>query len=302
LHDEAAYFLLTHEVQSHTSLSRKEKTKMNGQRIALRIISAIACLFLTSLLIFGQTPPQKGAQPAAGAAAAKLTPYTAPDKSATVGVPPGWKVTKGANAVIQMSGPKGESISLGNGVFVRNGAFQAGQKESGLIAMSMPYQATLNQKYVMLWQQASATSGQPAPQVNIISATPIPIAKALAECAVYLGTMTKADGTVKFESRFCSLPMDSGGIFKLFWMTAFIPEALAPQERATAEAVFASYKLAPATLTTLFQPLTPVVRASDPRGGGGGMPIAPMADHTSECMDLSVIREVPEWRLPSYCH
>jgi len=260
----------------------------------------MACVCLASLLVLAQTSSQKPAAPAAGAAAAKLTPYTAADKSATVGIPPEWKVTKAANVVIQMSGPKGETISLGNGVFVRNGAFQAGQQSSGLISMSMPYQSTLNQKYVMLWQQASAVSGQPAPQVNIVSATPIPIAKTLAECAIYLGTMTRAEGTFKFESRFCSLPLDSGGTFKLFWMTAFIPEALAAQERATAEAVFASYKIAPASLKLLFQPLTPIVRV--PQGGGGGMPSTPMADHTSECMDLSVIREVPDWRLPSYCH
>ena len=62
-----------------------------------------------------------------------------------------------------MLGRQGESISLGNGVFVRDGAFQAGQKANGLISMSMPYGATLNQKYVMLWQQAVATSGQPRP-------------------------------------------------------------------------------------------------------------------------------------------
>jgi len=273
---------------------------INFKRNALRLFSAMAGLGLASLLVLGQTSSQKAAQPAATPAAAKLTPYTAPDKSASVGVPSGWKVTKGANAVIQMSGPQGESISLGNTVYVRNGAFQAGQQPNGPIAMSMPYQATLNQKYVMLWQQAAASSGKPAPQVNFISATPIPLPKTIAECATYLGTMTQAEGTVKFESRFCALPLDSGGIFKLFWMTAFIPEALAAQERATAEAVLASYKLAPATVNALFQPLTPVVRV--PVGGGGGMPSIPGAeDHSSECMDLRVIREVPERLLPSYC-
>jgi hypothetical protein len=270
------------------------------RRNALRIFSAATAFGLASLFVLAQTSSQNAAQPVAGATAAKLTPYTAPDKSASVGVPPGWKVTKGANVVIQMSGPQGESISLGNGVFVRNGQFQAGQQGSGLISMSMPYQSTLNQKYVMLWQQAAAVSGQSQPQVTFISATPIPVAKTIAECAIYLGTKTTSQGTSKFESRFCSLPLDSGGVFKLFWMTADIPEALAPQERATAEAVFASYKIAPASLKLLFQPLTPIVRV--PAGGGGGMPIAPMADHTAECMDLSVIREIPDWRLPSYCH
>jgi hypothetical protein len=41
-------------------------------------------------------------------------------------------------------------------MFVRNGPSQAGQQASGLVSMSMPYQATLSQKYVMLWQHAAA--------------------------------------------------------------------------------------------------------------------------------------------------
>jgi len=278
---------------------------MNCNRRALQLISAMAALGLASLAVLGQTSFQNAPQAAAGATAAQLTPYTAPDQSATAGVPPGWKVTKGLNGVIQMSGPQGESISLGNGLFVRNGAFQAGQQAKGLISMSMPYQATLNQKYVMLWQQAAATSGQPQPQVNIISATPIPFAKTIAECAIYLGTMTTAQGSSKFESRFCSLPLDSGGIFKLFWMNANIPAALATQERATAEAVLASYKVAPATLKLLFKPLTPIMPAVPPGGRGGGSSTLygeKMADQTATCMDEGVIREEPAWKLPSYCH
>jgi hypothetical protein len=278
---------------------------IKSTRSALRLVSAMAGLGLASLLVLAQTSSQNAVPPAAGAMAANLTPYTAPDKSATAGVPPGWKVTKGSNAVIQMSGPQGESISLGNGMFVRNGAFQAGQKANGLVSMSMPYQATLNQKYVMLWQQGAAISGQPQPQVNFISATPIPIAKAIAECAIYLGTKTTAQGTTKFESRFCSLPLDSGGIFKLFYMNADIPDALAAQERATAEAVFASYTVAPAALKLLFQPLTPV-KIAVPPGGGTGMSSTQygekMANQTANCMDLGVIREEPERTLPSYCH
>jgi hypothetical protein len=283
---------------------------MNFHRNALRTISAMAGLGLASLAVLGQTPSQNAAPKPAAAPAAQLTPYTAPDNSVTVGVPPGWKVTKGENGVVQMSGSQGEQISLGNGVFVHNGAFQAGQKANGLISMSMPYTATLNQKYVMLWQQAAATIGQPTPQVNFISATPIPLAKNIAECSIYLGTMTTPQGTNDFESRFCSLPPDPNGIFKLFWMNASIPAALAPQERATAEAVLSSYKLSPATLKLLLKPLTQAIPPpSAPGGGGGGaggMSSAAyaerMADETSTCMDEGVIREEPERDLPSYCH
>jgi len=179
-----------------------------------------------------------------------------------------------------------------------------------LISMSMPYTATLDQKYAMIWQQAAATSGQPQPQVKFLSATPIPLAKNIAECSIYLGTMTTAQGTTNFESRFCSLPADPNGIFKLFWMNASIPAALAPQERATAEAVLASYSLSPATLKLLLQPLTQAIPKAAPAAGGGsaggGMSSAAyaeqMADQTSTCMDEGVIREEPLRDLPSYCH
>src|SRR5271167_671494 len=183
---------------------------MNCNESMSRRVSVTASLCMAFVAAVGLTPLRGAAQATSGAApgpagapAAQLQPYTAPDGSVTVGVPPGWKVTKGEVGVVQMSGPKGESISLGNGVFARNGQFQPGEKPNGLISMTMPYTATLNQKYVMIWQQAAATSGQPTPQVKFISATPIPLGK-IAECSIYLGTMTTAQGTNDFETRFCS--------------------------------------------------------------------------------------------------
>ena len=214
-------------------------------------------------------------------------------------------MTKAENGVIQMSGQQGEMISLGNGIFVRNGPYQPGQRASGMISMAMPYQATLTQKFAMLWQQAAAATGDPTARVNIISSTPIPLGK-IAECAIFLGSQTTAKGSSNFESRFCSLPMDSNGIFKLFWMVATIPSALAAQERATAEAVLSSYKLSAASLKLILQPTTPPIpppNAVGVPGGGESSAIyaARMANETSTCMDEAVIREEPEWRLPPYC-
>jgi len=279
---------------------------MHANRNLLRIMSAASVLGLLSIGAFAQGPSQGTAQPKPAASAVQLTPYTAPDNSATVGVPAGWKVTKGLNAVIQMSGPQGESISLGNGLFVRNGPFQLGHKLTGTVSLSMPFQATLSQKYSMIWQEAAVEAGQGQPQINIISATPIGIGKSVAECGVFLGSMTGPQGGMKFESRFCSLPLDSAGVFKLFWESASIPDKLAAQERATAEAVMASYHISPASLKLLFQPLTPPMpppgRAGSSAGESSAMYAARMANQTSTCMDLGVIREEPDWKLPSYCH
>jgi hypothetical protein len=250
------------------------------------------------------------AQPAAPAPPIPLQTYTAPDQSATVGIPAGWKVTKAEYAVIQMSGPNGEAISLGNGIFVRNGPYQPGQKANGLISMTMPNQATLAQKYAMVWQQAAAAAGDPTERVNVTSATPIPLGN-IAQCGIFLGNQTNAKGPSNFESRFCSLPMDTNGIYKLFWMNATIPASLAAQERATAEAVLASYKPSPASLKLILKPATPPLppmNMAAPGGGGGGgggessgAYAERMAEQSSTCMDEGVIREEPERLLPCYC-
>jgi hypothetical protein len=205
-----------------------------------------------------------------------------------------------------MSGPQGESISLGNGLFVENGTFRLGQKPSGNISMMMPNQATLAQKYAMLWQQAAAQAGDSTLQVSVTSATPILLGK-VAQCGIFLGNQTTAKGASNFESRFCSLPMDTNGIFKLFWMNASIPAALAAEERAEAEAVLASYKPSAASLKLILQPATPPMPppGAGGAGGGGGMSSAmyaeQMANESSTCMDEAVIREVPERQLPPYC-
>lgn len=276
-----------------------------------RTIVQIAAMATILIAVAGSASAQ--ANPPAGGAASstQLQPYTAPDGSASAGVPSGWKVTKGENGVIQMSGPQGEAISLGNGVFVRNGAFQPGAMSNGPISLTMPYQATLAQKYVMIWKEASIKAGDPTIQVSIISATPIPLGK-IAECGIFLGSQTNKNGSSKFETRFCSLPMDTNGIFKLFWLNAAIPAALAAQERATAEAVLSSYKPSPASLKLILQPATPPMPPPRPIGGGGGgsvmgnessaMYAARMADQSATCMDLGVIREVPERKLPDYCN
>jgi hypothetical protein len=246
------------------------------------------------------------AQQSTPAPSAPLQTYTAADQSASVGVPAGWNVTKAQYGVIQMSGPNGESISLGNTIFARNGPYQPGQKANGLISITMPNQATLAQKYAVVWQQAAAAAGDSTERVSVSSATPVPLGS-IAQCGIFLGTQTNAKGASNFESRFCSLPMDTNGVYKLFWMTASIPASLAAQERATAEAVLSSYRPSLATLKAILQPSTPPLPPMGVAAPGGGPAMSSteyaeqMADESSTCMDEGVIRQVPENQLPPYC-
>jgi hypothetical protein len=288
--------------KSIRSLPRRNTVNAMRMENILRTMSAVAVLCLVAVAVLGQAAPTGTAAPASGAPAVKLNPYTTPDKSASVGVPPGWNVTKGEFGVIQMSGPKGEAISMGNGVYVQDGPFQAGQKANGLIAMKMPLSATIQQKYVMLWQQAAAVIGGPDPHVVILSAAPISLGR-IGQCGVFLGTQTNTQGPQKFETRFCSLAADTNGFYKLFWMNANIPADLATQERATAEAVLSSYKPSIDSLKLILKPMTPPM---PPPSAGPGISSTMwgerMSDQSATCMDLGVIREEPEWKLPSYCN
>src|ERR1039458_213137 len=102
----------------------------------------------------------------------QLQPYTASDQSASAGVPAGWKVTKGAQTVIQMTGPEGETLSLGNTFVAQNAAFKAGQRGASGIDLSLPNTASLAQKLAMIFQQDAAIAGQAAPQLSMTSSTP----------------------------------------------------------------------------------------------------------------------------------
>ena len=230
-----------------------------------------------------------------------LQTYTASDQSASVGVPAGWNVTKAEYGMIQMSGPKGEAISLGNTLLIRNGPYKAGQNP-----MTIPNQATLTQKVEAVWQEAAAASGFPGARVSVSSAKPVPLGR-IAQCGIFLGSLTNAQGPQNFETRFCSLPIDSNGVYKLFWMNATIPVSLAGQERATAEAVLSSYRPSLASLIAILKPSTPPMPPMGwviPGGYSGDSSTVYgeiMAQQSSDCMDEGVIREEPEQDLPPYC-
>src|SRR5580704_12859378 len=80
----------------------------------------LAIAAFTTMTAGCQTKPAPAASAASTTPAAAgttsaiaLQPYTAPDQSASAGVPAGWQVTSGNQTVIKMTGPQGVSLSLG---------------------------------------------------------------------------------------------------------------------------------------------------------------------------------------------
>jgi hypothetical protein len=176
------------------------------------LLSVTAASLITVSIAAGcQAKPAAPATIPAAVPAPQLKPYTAPDQSASAGVPSGWQVTKGQETVITMTGPQGEILSLGNTFIAKNAAFQLGQRGSNGVDLTMPYTATLQQKLAMIIQQNAAIAGKPIPQLTITSAASIQLPPALGQCGRFVANLTGQQGPVKAMGAFCSLPLDTGG-------------------------------------------------------------------------------------------
>jgi hypothetical protein len=254
-------------------------------------------------ILFGAVFAISAAGQAPAQGTPQLQPYTAPDQSVQAGVPPGWKVTKGGETVVIMTGPNGETINLGSTFVVKNGPFQLSQQPSNGIDMSMPNSASLDQKFTMMEQWGASMNNKPDPQVKITSNAPIQVPVKNVQCGRLAGTFNSMTGPVAFGMLICSLPVDTGGTYKVMFKLAQAPPATAAQEKALAGAVFASYKVAPAMLQKKLAPhFTPAPMPSMPVVGVGGGGAPSFGDTTSaECFDLVVIRETPKYQLPRKC-
>lgn len=278
-----------------------------SQRRLLQAAAVAPLVFLSLLSITagGQSP-----QPAPPAAAptVQLQPYTASDQSASAGVPSGWKVTSGAQTIIQMSSSQGVAVSLGNTVIARNAAFQLGQKPANGIDLSMPSTATLAQKLTMILQQSAASSGKPARQVTIDSTTPLQLPATVGQCARFVADLTGQQGPIKLLAVFCSLPLDSGGVYKNIMLAAQAPTATAAQAAPIAQAVFQSYRIPTAWLQKKLAPFTapPAASAAATAAEAGVINKATLAgmaaaNNSANCFDLGVLRQTPTYDLPRSC-
>ena len=281
-------------------------------RQVLRMAAIGAPIVLSCMTAGCQSAKPSASASTAPAAAptAQLQTYTAPDQSASAGVPAGWQVTQGGNTVIRMSGPQGVTVSLGNTYIAKNGAFQAGQRYPNGVDLAMPYQASLAQKLAMIVEQGAALSGKPISQMALNSSTPIQLPPTLGQCARMVASYTGDQGPVKMMVVFCSLPLDSGGDYKNIMLEAEGPATVAAQAVPTVQTIFRSYNLPPAWLQRKLSPVNaaPPAAARMPGTAAGVAALNSAtlnaersADVNFNCFDLSVIRETPTYDLPRSC-
>jgi|SRR5271166_971719 len=247
-------------------------------------VFAIAWLAICSAVILQSS--------VAMASTSALKTVTTDDKTASVGIPSGWTLTKGANGFIAVTGPNGETVSLGALVVAKNA--NAGSNVSGDVVFALPFSASLKDKFITIIQKGAAKGGLPAPQITIASETQMK----LPMCSQFLGGWIAGQKSSKFEGIVCSLQPDYLGLYKNLVFLAQVPSSLAAQERATVEQIAQSYRVTPAMFKKMLSSYTPL----PPRPIPGAMPIAPYQDPTnSDCFDYNVIRESPPWEVPMHC-
>jgi hypothetical protein len=247
---------------------------------------AIAVLAIASILFV---------QASMTAASTTLKTVTTDDKTASIGIPSGWKLSKGLNGYVAVTGPSDEIISLGAIVIVKNAPSGTGNLQ-GEVAFAMPFSASLKDKFTTIIQTGAAKQGQPQPEISIASQT----RTKLPMCAKLLGGWSAGAQSRKFEAVVCSLQPDYLGLYKNLVFLAQVPSNLATKDRPIVEQIVESYRVTPDMFKKMVAAYTkrPPVMSS-----GGAMPVmAPYQDPTnSDCFDYNIIRESPPWEVPMHC-
>jgi len=227
-------------------------------------------------------------------ASTTLKTATTTDKTASVGLPGGWKLAKGLNGYVYITGPSDERINLGVIVIAKNAP--SGSNISGEVAFALPFSASLRDKFTTIVQGGAAKAGTPQPQITFASQAPTK----LPMCSLFLGGWTAGADSRKFEAVLCSLQPDVLGLYKNLVFMAQVPSGLAMKDRPIVEQIVQSYRVTPAMFKKMVAPYTPLPPASV--SGGRTMPgIAPYEMPNTDCFDYTVIRESPPWEMPMHC-
>jgi hypothetical protein len=279
------------------------------QFLQIAVVPAISILI--AVPAFVSAPAQATPSAAPAAPPVQLQPYTAQDQSVSAGVPSGWTVRNAVGGQINMAGPQGQIINLGDVFVAHDGPFQLGQKGPGPALMSMPSSAKLTDKFTMFLEQQEALSGSPAAQVKFLYAAPLQSTPAGVECGVFViaisGIATPADGM----GVFCSLSPDTAQLFKVVLLMGTAPSGIARQTAPTVMAVYNSYKIAPGWVQKMLSPYTPPPSASPGQVAGSAaqtqMFLAAMAnqqrviDHGFTCANANILGDGSNLETPREC-
>jgi hypothetical protein len=201
------------------------------RRLCGSLLTSITLLAAAIAAAQGQTPSSSAALPT-------LNSYVLPNRTASIALPPNWRVVQTGVAFIRAQGPNNELAIFGIVVPVRNGT-TTGSDPSGL---TQAYTAALQDKFTQSLGWLFARVGQPGVPIKIMSNAAFKAPAAFGNCATYT-MLLGANGQFAAEADFCSLPADASGNYKNFFKIVGIASANAKAERPMLEAVLSSYRL-----------------------------------------------------------
>jgi len=233
--------------------------------------------------------------PAGGAATLTLKTVTTDDKTASVGVPDGWTLAKGAHGFVYVTGPNKETINLGAIVVAKNGPAGPGDAAAD-VAFALPFTATLKDKFTTIVQSGAVIQGLPKPTISFASQTPTK----LPMCARLVGTSMYGSESRTFEGVICSLRPDWLGLYKNIVFLLEAPTSRAADARPILEKIAGSYRVTPAMFQKMVATYTPLP-PSPPAAMLGGLAPYQNPTKSAECFDYNIIRESPPWEVPMSC-
>jgi hypothetical protein len=173
-----------------------------------------------------------------------LTKYSLADGTATVMLPDGWHVTQTGVAYIRAEGPKGEIAMFGVSVPAHDGM---GGGVAPPAPLEQSYEADPGEKLNQSIQWVRAAGNlSPVHVIKIYSNDHFDAPPEFGNCTKLTATLGVGNGGTRggvldAEADLCSQPKDKAGNYTNFLKIVAISPALAKTERATLEAVLASY-------------------------------------------------------------
>jgi hypothetical protein len=183
--------------------------------------------------------------------AAALHRITLSDNTASVGLPDGWKVDRGcAGGTMSATGPHGEVIDLNlspttidpNNPLVRQiGVDRVVSNYKGKVVV-YPSNADLAKAFPDIWHQVQRINGTGPASIQIDHSEQVPAPQG-ERCEHVTGHLSAAGKSYEMNSVLCMGAPGQGGLYGLSIFHSIVPNAYADQERATVNAIFASFQV-----------------------------------------------------------
>jgi hypothetical protein len=200
----------------------------------------------------GSAPSSYGsAESTRPAPAAALRQYTLPDRSASVGVPDGWRVDpESSGGTIGLKGPNGEwaGLALTRSAVDptnqrRRQLYRGGIRDNTSGKIVYPYNVNLAKAFPEILQQYLRLNGQRAAKLQIANAKQVPGARG--QRCVHVTGHYEPDGKGMHEMNtlLCATAPSQYGDYMVMFYQTLLPIAVADRERATMGAVMSSFRV-----------------------------------------------------------